>query len=208
MIFVKLTVFFLFTMCLLISSYIISVQPRPSAKSSNSSVNPPGILFVRYPLTRHLLIYDLCKADCFLSFYNVLIYLLYYYSATKAISWAWKFFYKSSRYSICKISLDSSLVDLYIDLYKADCFVAYNNVTRIFSFIITVQPRPSAGSGNSSVNPPGIVFVRYRLTPHLLIYILIFMKLTVLLLITMSLVSFLLLLQCNQSHQLGLAIRL
>ena len=81
-------------------------------------------------------------------------------------------------------------------------------MSSFISYTITVQPKPSAGPGNSSINPPGIVFVRYRLTPHLLIYILIFIKPTVLLLITMSLVSFLLLLQCNHGHQLGLAIRL
>ena len=33
-----------------ISSYIISVQKQPSPKSGNSSVNPPGIVFERYPL--------------------------------------------------------------------------------------------------------------------------------------------------------------
>ena len=66
MIFVKLTVLFLFTMSSFIS-YTITVQPKPSAGPGNSSINPPGIVFVRYRLTPHLLIYDLYTADCFVS---------------------------------------------------------------------------------------------------------------------------------------------
>ena len=48
-------------------SYTISVQAQPSAGSGNSSVNPPGIVFERYPLKPHLLIYDLFKVDCFVA---------------------------------------------------------------------------------------------------------------------------------------------
>ena len=79
-------------------------------------------------------------------------------------------------------------------------------MSSFISYTITVQPKPSAGPGNSSINPPGIVFVRYRLTPHLLIYDV--FKADCFVSVTMSLVSFLLLLQCNHGHQLGLAIRL
>ena len=76
MIFIKLTVFFLFTMSSFIS-YTITVQPRPSAGSGNSSVNPPGIVFVRYLLFEpHLLIYDLYKADSFVALQCPLISLL------------------------------------------------------------------------------------------------------------------------------------